>query len=354
MIGRISIILAAVLIVIGLSILGYFQWSVSKGMGDYASLNCSRNPKPSQFNVASYYEGPLFDTHVHIPAVLPPPKIIQANIPQDYASLGKRLTIADIVCLMDRENIISTVAFFPYMDFPFVRKPFVDIAKRTSEVHKDRIIPFLAPISFINVVPAPDTLKKTFDKHEEAYLGYGEVTFYKDAYRGLGLSPDDPQFLEVYDILGERDLMVMIHPDHNQIQALENAFTNNPDVTFILHGMDLDSSLYRILRIYPNVYYSVDSPSLETFFVANSKEDFLKSMKKNFHVYLERAVFEAKPLIEANPTKVMWGTDRLRSWHFDEEVGRVLEEYSRAFIGRLSPGVQEMYAHKNAERLFGK
>lgn len=40
------------------------------------------------------------------------------------------------------------------------------------------------------------------------------------------------------------------------------------------------------------------------------------------------------------------------AWHFDPEVGGILEEFSRSFIGRLDASVQENFAYKNAERML--
>jgi len=59
-------------------------------------------------------------------------------------------------------------------------------------------------------------------------------------------------------------------------------------------------------------------------------------------------------VIEKYPDQVMWGMDRGHTWHFDEEVGGLLVEYSRVFIGGLDPELQEKYAYKNAEQLLSK
>jgi hypothetical protein len=48
----------------------------------------------------------------------------------------------------------------------------------------------------------------------------------------------------------------------------------------------------------------------------------------------------------------MWGTDRAADWHHNEEISILIEEFTRAFTGRLSPEVQEKYAYKNAEGLL--
>ena len=55
--------------------------------------------------------------------------------------------------------------------------------------------------------------------------------------------------------------------------------------------------------------------------------------------------------IEKNPGKFLWGTDRAFALHFEPEVGAMLEEMARTFIGKLDPAVQEKFAHQNAEQL---
>ncbi|MBI4305763.1 MAG: hypothetical protein HY678_05535 [Chloroflexi bacterium] len=38
----------------------------------------------------------------------------------------------------------------------------------------------------------------------------------------------------------------------------------------------------------------------------------------------------------------------------DRDVSAALDEFARAFIGRLDPGVQETFAYRNTDRLFGE
>jgi len=59
-------------------------------------------------------------------------------------------------------------------------------------------------------------------------------------------------------------------------------------------------------------------------------------------------------LIEGHPDKFLWGTDRAFAWHFDDDVGALLDESARAFIVQLDPAVQEKFAYKNAERLLNE
>lgn len=338
-------------LIVAMLVPGIWMYSaINKGLGDTApAQECTSNPDPGDFRAAPYYKGPLFETHLHVPSVLPPPKFITDKLGvEDYASLGEEVTIEKIICLMDRENITRSVAFFPLVDFPFVRWPFVEIARRTVQLHQDRIIPFILSVPFTDPATQPETLEKIFDQNNNVFQGYGEIPFYWDEY--LGLSPDSPIFLTSYDILEERGLAAMIHPARGQERALRKVFARNLKVTFILHSEEIEDSLDSILEEYPNVYYTLDVSTLIP--QSASKAEFMTLMKENFHLLLDDAVSTWKPRIEAHPEKFIWGTDRFTPWNFDEEVGRVYEEFSRAFIGRLDPRVQEQYAYKNADRLF--
>jgi hypothetical protein len=51
----------------------------------------------------------------------------------------------------------------------------------------------------------------------------------------------------------------------------------------------------------------------------------------------------------------MWGTDRAGiAWNYDTDVGVLLSDLGRAFIGNFSPEIQEMIAYKNAEDIIAK
>ena len=61
-----------------------------------------------------------------------------------------------------------------------------------------------------------------------------------------------------------------------------------------------------------------------------------------------------KGFIERHPEQVLWGTDRGVSveWDKEPEVALILNNYTRAFIARLAPSVQERFAYQNAEKLM--
>ena len=58
-------------------------------------------------------------------------------------------------------------------------------------------------------------------------------------------------------------------------------------------------------------------------------------------------------MIQAHPDRYMWGTDRADiAWNYDEDVGQLLAEYGRAFLGDFDPKIQEKIAYRNAETLI--
>jgi glutathionylspermidine synthase len=118
--------------------------------------------------------------------------------------------------------------------------------------------------------------------------------------------------------------------------------------------------LAKLIANNANVYYSIDGGLPFYGWLeqhqgkAVPKEESLPYAKSQFNVYLEQDIERYKSLIEAYPNRFLRGTDRYHLPHFDREVSALMEEYSRAFIGRLAPSVQEKFAYKNAEALLKK
>ena len=117
--------------------------------------------------------------------------------------------------------------------------------------------------------------------------------------------------------------------------------------------------LGKLMETHDNLYYSLDAELTFIFGYHTiqdnngpTKEEFLDFTKKNFDPLLGEGLTAWKTLIEEHPDQFTWGSDRWFTWHFDPEVGALLEEFSRSFIGRLDPAVQEKFAYKNAENMI--
>ena len=118
-----------------------------------------------------------------------------------------------------------------------------------------------------------------------------------------------------------------------------------------------------VIKNHDNVYYSLDGniiylygwkPEHYTGSGGPTKEEYLAYVKNNFDSIIAKEITNWKANIEAYPDRFLWGTDRWYGWHFDSDVGMLITEMGRSFIGNLDPTVREQFAYKNAEKLFAR
>lgn len=300
---------------------------------------CSRTFSP-QFAAEPYYTGPLFDAHFHLP-----PAYEEQDDGWRPPVLGKEVTIDKILCLFDQENVKGAYAFtmWEYGKLDHSLQGFTDLKKRLRVgFHL-----FLIPSELEG-----GELADIVEKHPQLFDGFGEIVFY-DPERA-GATPEDPVSLDIHTVAGRHGFIVMFHPDEGQRSLVEHALKNNPETKFLLHGWESADYISELMDKYPNVYYSVDSATLYAYdgmLIKGPRASFTSRFRSDFRSNLNSKADKWKSRIERHPDRFMWGTDRAADWHFDEEISRLFEEFARAFIGRLSPDVQEKYAYKNAEQL---
>lgn len=313
------------------------------------------------------YTGPLYDMHVHI-GTIPDGPLGDAPDPSERILLGINASIEDYVCMMDVEGTTKALAFFPVWD-P-VRKSMLDVAKRTMERYPDRFIPFImppandgSPDGFPTVTA--DELGEMLSVYPGLFRGYGEIGLYARDGGAPELPPDSQRLQAIYPIIREHNLLVYYHLGRGQKEAFERVLEQNPDITFIFHGDQLIEDagggdhlelIDEILTNHPNVRYGIDELYGDVFLMREGvgKETFLAHLN-NPEPLLEKDLQTWKAFIERHPEQVLWDTDRGGSvrWALDQDVALALNTYSRMFIGRLDPSVQEKFAYKNAEALTG-
>jgi hypothetical protein len=119
---------------------------------------------------------------------------------------------------------------------------------------------------------------------------------------------------------------------------------------------------------YSNVYFTIDAnDSIFTSKLtgynllfpgsaaADTAERFLADVKKlGVQALVQNGLDNLMTLLEAYPDRVMWGTDLSSTWHFDDDIFDTVINLSRAVIGQLPADLQEKYAYKNAQTLFGR
>ena len=337
-----------------------------------ASKDCDtlekREPYPNS------YQGDLIDAHIHISSI-PDGPFRKSDGREERIILGANTTMSDYVCMLESGNIKMAFAFFP------VWEPIIDesllIVKETMEKYGERFVPFIMPpyhddrADGFPTVTAEE-LKEMLGAYPGMFAGYGEIGLYERGDNGgpkgsLALPPDSPRLQAIYPIVRENNLVIYFHLGRGQQESFEKILSENPDINFIWHGDQLIpyeeegrqnlKHIDDILSRHKNVYYEVDELYGDVWIIRPdvSKEKVLAHFA-DYEVLLEKDLGTWKNFIEGHPDQVLWGTDRGigAPWSLDLEVGEALTRYSRAFIGRLAPEVQEKYAHKNAEKLLGE
>lgn len=201
---------------------------------------------------------------------------------------------------------------------------------------------------------------------ENFIKGIGEIEQY-----AWDIQPNDPKMLQLFDFAAENNLMVMFHPDLGQSNGVKTVIERYPDTIFLIHMFPEDLSADRqryinLLTMHDNVYFSVDADHMmfdgntgllykyEDESVAQAKVHFIANYDRNEQQLLNSALERYKPLIEAVPDKVMWGTEGGTEYFYEPDVYDRTVKFSRLFIAELDPVVREKFAYKNALRVFGE
>ncbi len=328
------------------------------------------NVSPPNFGLT--YNGALIDAHFHIAN-------IPDNVGQDFKDedeinplLGVNTKITDIVCTLENEKTERVFAFFPvYKEIPI---PMIQLVNKTMQRYPDKFIPFImtpdnddSPNGFPTV--DAETLKEMLSIQPNLFEGYGEIGLYERGDHGgpkgsPELPPDSQRLKDIYPVVRDEGLVVYFHLGEGQKESFERALEENPDIDFIWHGDQLIpyekgiqnlEEIEDILSKHPNAYYGVDELYGDVWLLRPEikKEEFLAHFD-NHEELLEKDIATWKGFIERHPDQVLWGTDRGWSapWSMDEDVGITLSTYTRVFIAKLDPSVQEKFAYKNAEKLL--
>ncbi len=327
--------------------------STTKALKD---ISCDKITPPRKFSSSAYYSGPLIDAHLHMPFTFDVPKAMYAQADYDGAVLEKDVAAGSIVCIFDKTNVKSAYGFYVIPNL--LKGQAVNAVTEVDAQFTGRITPFIMPAHVTALNLQPSDIESVLNANPGLFKGYGEIALYKDAYRGT--KPDDESLRPFYDIAAKHDLIVMMHPDDDPREAVETILTDYPKVTFLFHGHEFGVYATEIVAAYPNAFYTIDTQLSDIpdehesvdLYGDKTKETFVANFKRDHGQVLAGAIKAWKNAIEKNPDKFLWGTDRAYVMHFDHEVGALLDEIGREFIGQLDPAVQEKFAYQNAEMLL--
>ena len=335
---------------------------------------------PQVVLVAGSYPGKLIDTHFHMPHIpdsppgaepgenelggfgkqwfddrgVEPEESDPIRVQQPLA--GKNVTITELACLLRTDGTDGAFAFFPV--FPHIQGQLLDLAFRSMEENADVFVAFIMPPGPNDAEPTVDaaTLDEMVSTYPDLFVGYGELGLYAiEGRRGTDFAPDAEIFQEIYPVVREHGLIVYLHPGDAQTNNLANALAENPDITFIVHGDQIENDIGDLMDRFLNVYYTVDAIYGDQYLLRPEEtiESFLAATD-DYGPLLEADLAKWKAIIEKHPDRFMWGTDRggPAVWTYDLRVSLRLVDYGRAFIGGLDPDVQERFAYGNAARLI--
>lgn len=343
-------IFAIAILMVGLSI--SIQLALTGDVRAVASKSTKQPCLPSNDltskDPSQYYTGPMIDSHFHIP----PP--VNGG---PHPVLGRDLTLADIACTLKSEGTSQAFSFFPvYPDYP--ERKFIEVVEQAKKKYPKLFVRFLMPPGVDDNPPTASAkvIKKLLKGRQGLFQGYGEIGLYEiKGRRGADqFPPDAPIFQKIYPVVRKNNLLVYLHPGIGHEDNLERVLQQYPQISFIVHGEQIESVIGDLMSKYSNVYFTVNDLYGDQYLLRpdGSKSAFLAGLK-DYGPLLEKDVANWKQLIEAHPDQFIWGTDRGDAvWTFDRDVGRILADYGRNFIARLDPAVQRKFAYQNAQRLL--
>ena len=269
-----------------------------------------------------------------------------APISHQLPKAGKNITLDTVACTLRSEGTERAFSYFSV--FSSQPDSVLEVARLASERFPRLLVPFVNPPGEINGVTTVDgtRLNEMLSAHPGVFKGYGEVRL---------STPDAELLMTVYPVAEEHGLMVYMHPEDGQTDNLARALAAHPNVTFVVHGDQTQDAIGSLMDEFPNIYYTVDALVGDQYLL-HPGEDAASFLSKtnDYAPLLEIDLGDWKEVIESHPDRFMWGTDRggIVVWAWDLDVGLRLTDYARAFIGRLDPTVQELFAYRNAQRLI--
>ncbi|MBI2013623.1 MAG: hypothetical protein HYS87_02245 [Candidatus Colwellbacteria bacterium] len=371
------IVIVAIILVVAFGIYKFYSGRdlgddgrLTRAIGEYNCPTVSNLP-----DFGKLYDGPLIDTHMHIPHPPEGPEFLD-SLPYSspHPQLGRSITVSDYICNFKTTGITKAFIFFPV--FRGLEDLHLAVADASVKRYPEFLVPFIMPPENDNdpsgfPTVSVDVLGEMLQVYSGLFRGYGEIGLYaRGDNRGPTgapeLPPDSERLREIYPMIRENNLLVYFHLGRGQQESYERVLSANPDINFIFHGDQLipyDRGVQNlniidgILSRHKNVYYGIDELYGDVWLLHpdKSKDQFFKHFE-NYEELLEYDIATWKGFIERHPDQVLWGTDRGvgNIWSMDRDVGLTLTRYARAFIALLEPSVQDRFAHLNAEALLLK
>ena len=246
-----------------------------------------------------------------------------------------------------------------------------------AQKHPYRIIPFFNP--GIGGEEVEQYLGETLTGLYTKTLAASKQIAGKDFIRGFGevetqewsARHNDPRIIQLIDIAQNNNMNFMFHPVASKIDDVEKIIEAYPDTNFLVHMYreDLDKSrdiLIKLLKEHDNLYFSMDAAHIlfvngndiiytyDTGDKESSISKFVSTYDSKEKSIISNAISAYKPLVDAVPDKITWGTEIGPEYAFSPEVFNRAVKVSRFVIAGFEPEHQEAVGYKNALRVFGQ
>ena len=245
-----------------------------------------------------------------------------------------------------------------------------------AQKHPHRVIPFFNP--GIGGEEVEKYLGEQLTGMYTKTLAASQKIVGKEFIRGLGevetqewtARHNDARVLQLINLAQKNDINFMFHPVASKISDVEKIIEAYPDMTFLIHMYreDLDDSmtqLIKILKEHDNLYFSmdaahiihIDGDAIYDFDSTNKQSsisEFVSYYDSKENIMINNAIKAYKPLVDAVPDKVMWGTEIGPEYAFDSKVFDRAIKASRFVIAGFDKEHQEAVGYKNALRVFGQ
>lgn len=194
--------------------------------------------------------------------------------------------------------------------------------------------------------------------------GLGEFAFYRGSLQNTSLLT--PGWDTIFKFAADKDLFVMTHLTNNEAEEIETVLKRYPDTKIIDHNSELLRELPRLLKKYPNFYFTLDTAAMlalkqdggfrEVLMYPHgefSVDEFVRQYDQHQEQLLDQAVTEWLPVIKAAPQRIMWGTDASLLNHHDERVFSRLMDFTQKFSKKIPQQYRDDYLYQNAFDAFG-
>ena len=196
--------------------------------------------------------------------------------------------------------------------------------------------------------------------------GFGEVETQEWQARH-----NDQRILDLIEMAQANDIHFMFHPVAAKMDDVTKIIEAYPDTTFLIHMYreDLDKSrdkLITMLKEHDNLYFSMDAAHIlfvngnDIIYTYDGKDKetsisaFVSTFDSKEKSIIAGAISAYKPLVDAVPDKIMWGTEIGPEYAFDSQVFDRAVKISRFVIAGFDKEHQEAVGYKNALRVFGE